>query len=113
MSARHQVRCPYFVYLIQFKPPSVFLSPDMTIKTNHRHVDMQGMVFLPYLHEWKSDSNLEGLVEITSNVFSIEPPLFAKPTNTGASAIPKPQMQSYTTLSATGEFCVLFFMVNT
>jgi ESCRT-I complex subunit TSG101 len=54
----------------------------MTIKSNHRHVDMQGVVYLPYLHEWNplnpSTSNLVGLVEICSSVFSIEPPLFSK-----------------------------------
>lgn len=59
----------------------MFVRPtaNMTIKANHRHVDMQGCVYLPYLHEWKTTSNLQGLAEVASGVFSIEPPLFSKP----------------------------------
>ena len=76
------------------------LVSDMTIKSNHRHVDMQGLVFLPYLHEWKQDSNLVGLVEITSNVFSIEPPLFSKP---AASAVtPAVTYPSYSNTASMG-----------
>jgi ESCRT-I complex subunit TSG101 len=45
---------------------------------------MQGTIYLPYLHEWNPHnpiaSNLVGLAEICSSVFSIEPPLFSKPT---------------------------------
>lgn len=63
----------------------------MTIKQNHRHVDLQGLVFLPYLHEWHAESTLSGLVEITSSVFSIEPPLFSKP----VTAAPSPILQAY------------------
>eukprot|EP01039_Chlorochromonas_danica_P008593 gene8593-9469_t len=61
--------------------PKMFVRPtaNMTIKANHRHVDMQGCVYLPYLHEWKTTSNLQGLAEVASGVFSIEPPLFSKP----------------------------------
>lgn len=51
----------------------------MTIKTNHKHVDMEGLVFLPYLHEWNSSSNLVTLITTACQVFSSEPPLFAKP----------------------------------
>ena len=51
----------------------------MTVKANHRHVSPDGLCYLPYLAEWTVNSNLNGLVEIASSVFSIEPPLFTKP----------------------------------
>lgn len=51
----------------------------MIIKRNHRHVDMNGFVYLPYLHEWNSSQTLVPLIEVASSVFSIEPPLFTKP----------------------------------
>ena len=56
----------------------------MTIKANHRHVDMQGCIYLPYLHEWAQSSDLNGLIEIASNVFSFDPPLFTKPAGSAA-----------------------------
>jgi hypothetical protein len=51
----------------------------MTVKQNHQHVSPNGLCYLPYIHEWGPNSHLVGLVEIASSVFSIEPPLFAKP----------------------------------
>eukprot|EP01031_Cornospumella_fuschlensis_P033004 gene33004-39921_t len=62
--------------------PKLFVrpTPSMCVKQGHKHVDTQGCVYLPYLHEWKNASNLKGLVETASGVFSIEPPLFSKPT---------------------------------
>lgn len=30
----------------------------MMIKNNHKNVDMQGLVYLPYLHTWSNSSNL-------------------------------------------------------
>ena len=51
----------------------------MSIKLNHKHVDSEGLVYLPYLHEWKIDSNLVNLISTACKVFSAEPPLFAKP----------------------------------
>lgn len=78
----------------------------MTIKPNHRHVDMQGCCFLPYLHEWKAESNVLGLVDMVSMVFSAEPPLFSRPqgslpTNTsGTLARPAVSNPSPTTTTA-------------
>jgi ESCRT-I complex subunit TSG101 len=62
-------------------PPKLYVRPtsNMTIKANHRHVDMQGLVYLPYLHEWKPHDSLVTLVEVASGIFSIDPPLFSKP----------------------------------
>lgn len=53
----------------------------MTIKSNHKHVDIEGLVFLPYLHDWKLESNLVSLISFACKAFSAEPPLFAKPKN--------------------------------
>jgi ESCRT-I complex subunit TSG101 len=61
----------------------------MTIKANHRHVDMEGCVYLPYLHEWTQKSNLVALTEMASNIFSFEPPLYTKPT-TAPNPVPVP-----------------------
>lgn len=73
--------------------PKLFVrpTPNMTVKANHRHVDMQGVVYLPYLHEWKPSSHLRGLVEVASGVFSIDPPLFARP----ATPTPAPTPYAY------------------
>lgn len=60
----------------------------MTVKPNHRHADLQGCIYLPYLHEWKQESNLIGLLEICSTVFSFDPPLFSKPTGPSAAVNP-------------------------
>jgi hypothetical protein len=64
--------------------PFVYVRPtgNMIIKQNHRHVDMNGFVYLPYLHEWNSTHSLLPLIEVASSVFSIEPPLFTKPAAT-------------------------------
>lgn len=96
-----QYNIPVEIFVTQKYPaeaPKIYVrpTPNMTIKQNHRHVDLQGLVFLPYLHEWNAESNLSGLVEITSSVFSIEPPLFSKP----AVAAPSPILQAYANSSS-------------
>jgi hypothetical protein len=63
----------------------------MVVKQNHRHVSPDGLVYLPYLHEWSATaSSLVGLAEIASSVFSIEPPLFSRP---AANPLPVAQQQ--------------------
>ena len=47
---------PVCIWLLDnhpFSPPMVYVkpTPDMLIKAS-RHVDQNGKVFLPYLHEW-------------------------------------------------------------
>ena len=32
-------------------------TPDMMIKPNHNHVDVQGVVYLPYLHTWSAGAS--------------------------------------------------------
>ena len=45
---------PSFPYV----PPTVYVRPigGMSIKPNHKHVGLDGMVYLPYLAEWKAPS---------------------------------------------------------
>ena len=51
----------------------------MVIKANHPHVDTQGLVYLPYLHNWNpSTSTLKDLVSVMCGVFGNHPPLFSK-----------------------------------
>ena len=80
----------FFNFVCYFCLPAIPLPTisfiDMTVKANHRHVSPDGLCYLPYLAEWNvNHSNLNGLVEIASSVFSIEPPLFTKPP--GATAV--------------------------
>lgn len=71
----------------------------MVIKPNHKNVDGEGLVYLPYLFNWNfSSSNLRELVTIMCGVFGQEPPLFSRqtvqavPVTPGASAY---QLPSY------------------
>lgn len=74
-------------------PPICFvrLAENMYLKENHRHVGMDGRVYLPYLHEWRAVShNLIELVVAMSSVFSADPPVFSRPagaTTTSAAAV--------------------------
>ncbi|XP_031469785.1 tumor susceptibility gene 101 protein [Phasianus colchicus] len=52
----------------------------MTIKTG-KHVDANGKIYLPYLHEWKyPQSDLLELIQVMIVVFAEEPPVFSRPT---------------------------------
>jgi len=59
-------------------PPTCYVTPtkDMRIKPKHKHVDMQGMVYLPYLSQWNEQSSLVELLTFMSSVFSEAPPVF-------------------------------------
>eukprot|EP00871_Galdieria_phlegrea_P005486 jgi/Galph1/5939/GphlegSOOS_G4617.1 len=62
-------------------PPLVYVTPtsDMYIAKNHPHVDSSGLVYLPYLADWKpSACSIAGAVGVLASVFSIKPPVFAK-----------------------------------
>ena len=66
------------------RPPTVFVRPvaSMAIKENHRHVGLDGKVYLPYLHEWRPQSHdLRELAVWMSSTFGDEPPCYAKPAN--------------------------------
>jgi hypothetical protein len=52
---------------------------DMVIKPNHRHVDTQGLVYMPYLHSWTpASSTLQELTSALSGVFGQDPPVYSK-----------------------------------
>lgn len=54
----------------------------MVVKHNHQHVDSNGCIYLPYLHEWNpTTSNLVDLFHHVKRVFSAEPPLYSRPVN--------------------------------
>jgi ESCRT-I complex subunit TSG101 len=51
----------------------------MVIKPNHKNVDAEGMVYLPYLFNWNPNtSNLRELITLLCGVFGQEPPLFSR-----------------------------------
>ena len=75
---------PLCIYLRDDHPTSppvciITPTPEMMIKPNHRHVDAQGVVYLPYLHEWSRKSNLVEMVQAVGSVFTVDPFIFKKP----------------------------------
>ena len=67
------------------RPPTVYVRPvsNMAIKENHRHVGMDGRVYMPYLHEWSARTHdLRELAVWMSSLFGSEPPCYAKPATT-------------------------------
>ncbi|XP_053545322.1 tumor susceptibility gene 101 protein [Bombina bombina] len=72
--------CLWLLDTYPFNPPICFVKPTntMTIKTG-KHVDANGKIYLPYLHEWKHPpSDLLGLIQILIVVFGEEPPVFSR-----------------------------------
>uniref|UniRef100_A0A8C5MIU9 Tumor susceptibility 101 n=1 Tax=Leptobrachium leishanense TaxID=445787 RepID=A0A8C5MIU9_9ANUR len=72
--------CLWLLDTYPFNPPICFVKPTstMTIKTG-KHVDANGKIYLPYLHEWKHPpSDLQGLIQILIVVFGEEPPVFSR-----------------------------------
>ncbi|KAL3945748.1 MAG: hypothetical protein SGBAC_000135 [Bacillariaceae sp.] len=73
------------------RPPVSYLrlAPNMYLKENHPHVGSDGMVYLPYTHEWnpRTHSLIEKIVAMSS-VFSADPPVFSRPTPAPAPAPP-------------------------
>ena len=64
------------------RPPTVYVRPvsSMAIRENHRHVGLDGQVYLPYLHEWRPNSHeLCELAVWMSSTFGADPPCYAKP----------------------------------
>ena len=86
---------PISVALLDTHPynaPIAFVKPtaDMQIKVS-KHVDASGKIYLPYLHEWSHpNSDLLGLIQICVLIFSEQPPVFARPKQPQASALPYP-----------------------
>nr|KAF6378870.1 hypothetical protein mMyoMyo1_009760 [Myotis myotis] len=77
--------CLWLLDTYPYNPPICFVKPtsSMTIKTG-KHVDANGKIYLPYLHEWKHpQSDLLGLIQVMIVVFGGEPPVFSRPTIPG------------------------------
>lgn len=75
---------PVCIWLLDSHPynsPMCYVKPtsDMQIKAS-RHVDTNGRVYLPYLHNWQPDSsNLIGVIQVMIIVFGETPPVYSKP----------------------------------
>ncbi|MCL4133062.1 UNVERIFIED_CONTAM: hypothetical protein GTU68_023800 [Idotea baltica] len=85
-----------------FSAPMVYIKPtlDMLIKPS-RHVDQNGKVYLPYLHEWNpNSSDVMGLIQIMIMTFAEMPPVYAKPRNASPAHFPTPYPTQPTGMSA-------------
>uniref|UniRef100_A0A3B3R388 Tumor susceptibility 101a n=1 Tax=Paramormyrops kingsleyae TaxID=1676925 RepID=A0A3B3R388_9TELE len=74
--------CLWLLDTYPFNPPICFVKPTSTmmIRTG-KHIDANGKIYLPYLHEWKHpQSDLYGLIQVMIVVFGEEPPVFSRPT---------------------------------
>lgn len=63
------------------RPPVSFvrLAKNMYLKENHPHVGKDGMVYMPYTHEWNARTHtLIEMVVAMSSVFSADPPVFTR-----------------------------------
>mmetsp|Transcript_20282 Transcript_20282/g.40584 ORF Transcript_20282/g.40584 Transcript_20282/m.40584 type:complete len:318 (+) Transcript_20282:365-1318(+) len=80
-----QYNIPVDIYLpldYPSRPPLVYVRPTatMALKEGHRHVDREGLVYMPYLHEWSKHShNLVTMCQHLSQIFGQDPPVFARP----------------------------------
>uniref|UniRef100_A0A3B5MZJ7 Tumor susceptibility 101a n=1 Tax=Xiphophorus couchianus TaxID=32473 RepID=A0A3B5MZJ7_9TELE len=85
VSYRNVYNIPVCLWLLDtypYNPPICFVKPTSTmmIKTG-KHIDANGKIYLPYLHEWKHpQSDLYGLIQVMIVVFGEEPPVFSRPT---------------------------------
>ncbi|GCB76733.1 hypothetical protein scyTo_0017500, partial [Scyliorhinus torazame] len=73
--------CLWLLDTYPYNPPICFVKPTSTmmIKTG-KHVDANGKIYLPYLHEWKHPhSELYGLIQVMIVMFGEEPPVFSRP----------------------------------
>ncbi|XP_049579141.1 tumor susceptibility 101a [Syngnathus scovelli] len=74
--------CLWMLDTYPFNPPICFVKPTSTMMIKvGKHIDANGKIYLPYLHEWKHpQSDLFGLVQVMILVFGEEPPVFSRPT---------------------------------
>ncbi|XP_051884777.1 tumor susceptibility 101a [Pristis pectinata] len=73
--------CLWLLDSYPYNPPICFVKPTSTmmIRTG-KHVDANGKIYLPYLHEWKHPhSDLYGLIQVMIVMFGEEPPVFSRP----------------------------------
>lgn len=84
------------------RPPTVFVRPvsSMAIRENHRHVGLDGQVYLPYLHEWRPNTHeLCELAVWMSSTFGSDPPCYAKSTKSSVASSGTSSPSSYTNSS--------------
>lgn len=78
-------RIPVMFWIPRLYPsvgPLVFVkpTPNMLIHPGN-HVDINGICYHPYLSYWQNGNSINEFVEIMRDVFSKEPPVYAKPPN--------------------------------
>lgn len=78
--------CLWLLDTYPYNPPICFVKPTSTMMIKPgKHVDANGKVYLPYLHEWKPpQSDLYGLIQVMIVVFGEEPPVFSRPSSQAA-----------------------------
>ncbi|KAJ3123599.1 hypothetical protein HK098_001809 [Nowakowskiella sp. JEL0407] len=82
------------------EPPLTFVRPtrDMIIKQS-KFVDVTGKIFHPYLYYWRSkpESTMLEFLRILQEIFSKEPPVYARPANSTLPPMPQqpPQYNSH------------------
>lgn len=87
-----QYHIPIEIYVPEVYPnlaPRIYVRPtsDMVVKPGHKHVDREGLVYLPYLSSWVGVTcTLLELCNTLASVFSQDPPLFSKPPESAWSA---------------------------
>ncbi len=91
----HTYNIPVCVWLLDTHPshaPMVYVCPTETMQIRvSRHVDHNGKVYLPYLHEWNaSNSDLLGLIQVCIVTFSEQSPVFAKQQQQATPPYPPP-----------------------
>ena len=62
-----------------YSPPICYVRPMQTMAVKvSKHVDQSGLIYLPYLHEWKHPvSDLSGLLQVMCIVFGERPPVYS------------------------------------
>jgi hypothetical protein len=97
--------CPlqiWFTYEYPRLPPTcvVVPVPTMRIHPGHMHVGPDGLVYHPYLSDWREISSLDNLCKELSQVFGNVPPVYS--VQTGAAAQPpRPLVAANPTTPAT------------
>lgn len=89
--------CLWLLDSYPYNPPICFVKPTsaMMIKPG-KHVDANGKIYLPFLHEWKPpQSNLLGLIQVMIVVFGEEPPVFSRPSTQATFPAAGPPNTSY------------------
>lgn len=71
------------------RAPILFVleTSSVAIKPQHPHVGPNGMVYLPYLHQWNDTSNLVQCLGALLAVFEQKPFVYARPPPGGAGAV--------------------------